>query len=178
MAIEEPPKNGRSTDVAYGLGVDAQDNARISRIRRAAAGDCDSIVDLIAELRRDDAGTDIDRQPSLAAVRAAVESTSCTVLVAEADNAVLGFIVSHWVPFPMLGGTEAYISDLVVSRRRRGQGIGRRLVSDIEIEARRRGCVRVMLNNRMSAESFRRSFYPKMGFRVRDDFANFVKTLR
>jgi GNAT superfamily N-acetyltransferase len=77
----------------------------------------------------------------------------------------------------MLGGTEAYVSDLIVRRDQRGRGVGRRLVAVVEAEARRRGCVRVMLNNRIAAESFRRSFYLKLGFRVRDDFANLVKAL-
>ena len=35
-----------------------------------------------------------------------------------------------------------------------------------------------MLNNRIAAESFRRAFYLKLGFRVRDEFANLVKALR
>jgi len=35
-----------------------------------------------------------------------------------------------------------------------------------------------MLNNRIATESFRRSFYPKLGFRNRDEFANLVKALR
>jgi hypothetical protein len=36
MAIKELPKNDGWTDVAYDLGVDAEDNARISRILNEA----------------------------------------------------------------------------------------------------------------------------------------------
>jgi ribosomal protein S18 acetylase RimI-like enzyme len=92
--------------------------------------------------------------------------------------AVRGFIVVHWLPFPMLGGTEAYISDLIVAREARGRGVGRELVAAVERDARARSCVRLMLNNRIGSESFQRGFYPKLGFRVRDEFASLVKVLR
>jgi GNAT superfamily N-acetyltransferase len=147
-------------------------------IRPAQERDGEGIVDLIAELRRDDNGVEIDRGAVGAVVRAALADGATTVLVAELAAAVTGFIVVHWLPFPMLAGTEAYISDLIVARDQRGHGAGRRLVEAVEDEARRRGCVRLMLNNRKAAESFQRAFYPKLGYRLRDDFGNFVKPLR
>jgi len=111
-------------------------------------------------------------------VRSAIACATTSVLVAEQAAGVLGFIVVHWLPFPMLAGTEAYVSDLIVGRQSRGQGIGRDLVAAAEQEARARSCVRLMLNNRVTAESFQRAFYPKLGFRVRNEFANLVKVLR
>jgi len=147
-------------------------------IRPAQERDGEGIVDLIAELRRDDNGVEIDRGAVGAVVRAALADAATTVFVAELAAAVTGFIVVHWLPFPMLAGTEAYISDLIVARDQRGHGAGRRLVEAVEDEARRRGCVRLMLNNRKAAESFQRAFYPKLGYRLRDDFGNFVKPLR
>jgi GNAT superfamily N-acetyltransferase len=98
-------------------------------------------------------------------------------LVAEVQAQVLGYVVVHWIPFPMIGGTEGYVSDLIVERDARGAGVGSRLIARIEALARERGCHRLMLNNRVTSESFRREFYPKRGFRRRDDFAGFVKTL-
>ena len=148
------------------------------QVRRARESDCEAIVDLIVELRHEELGVTPDREPVAGAVRASLDSSEAAVFVAESGAEIAGFVVVHWIPFPMLGGTEAYISDLIVRRNQRGRGIGRRLVAIVEDEARQRGCVRAMLNNRIAAESFRRAFYLKLGFRVRDDFANLVKALR
>ena len=147
-------------------------------IRSGADSDSDAIASLIAELRMEEHGTSSDRAGLASVVRSAIACPTTSVLVAGNVGRVRGFIVVHWLPFPMLGGTEAYISDLIVGRESRGQGVGRDLVAAAEREARARSCVRLMLNNRVAAESFQRRFYPKLGFRVRDEFANLVKVLR
>jgi GNAT superfamily N-acetyltransferase len=148
------------------------------QIRRARDSDCEAIVDLVVALRREERGVTVDRDPVVEAVRSALDCSAAAVFIAELHAELVGFVVVHWISFPMLGGTEAYISDLIVRLNERGRGTGRRLVEVVESEARGRRCVRIMLNNRIAAESFRRSFYPKLGFRVRDDFANLVKPLR
>ena len=148
------------------------------RIRRANESDCQAIADLIANFRLEELGLAVDRAPILSTVASAVSQPACGVFVAESGDAIVGFIVVHWVPFPMLAGTEAYISDLIVAAELRGGGIGRKLVDAVEEAARDRGCVRLMLNNRIAAKSFKRGFYPKLGYRHREDFANFVKALR
>lgn len=148
------------------------------QIRSATGSDCDSIAALIVELRMEEHGTSLDRGEVASVVASAIACATTSVLVAEQAAGVLGFIVVHWLPFPMLAGTEAYISDLIVGRQSRGRGIGRDLIAAAEQEARARSCVRLMLNNRVAAESFQRAFYPKLGFRVRNEFANLVKSLR
>jgi GNAT superfamily N-acetyltransferase len=77
----------------------------------------------------------------------------------------------------MIEGTEGYISDLIVERAARGRGVGSQLIGTAEERARERRCKRLMLNNRITAQSFIREFYPKHGFRQRDGFANLVKAL-
>lgn len=150
----------------------------IGQIRSATGSDCDAIAALIVELRMEEHGTSLDRAEVGSVVRSAMACATTSVLVAEEAAGVLGFVVVHWLPFPMLAGTEAYVSDLIVGRQARGRGIGRNLVAAAEQEARARSCVRLMLNNRVAAESFQRAFYPKLGFRVRNEFANLVKVLR
>ena len=150
----------------------------VEQIRRARESDCPAVVDLIADLRHKEQGLVVDRAPILSTLSSALREPACLVLVAEAEGVVVGFVVVHWVVFPMLAGTEAYVSDLIVAATRRGRGIGRSLVGAVEEEARSRGCVRLMLNNRIAANSFQRGFYPKLGYRHREEFANFVKPLR
>jgi len=147
------------------------------QIRRASPHDCSAIVDLVAELRLEELGAVIDTAPVLASVRLCIGDPATTVYVADHANNVIGFAIVHWIPFPMLGGFEAYVSDLIVARARRGAGVGQALIGKVECEAIERRCVRLMLNNRMTAKSFQRGFYEKHGFRHRSDFANFVKAL-
>ncbi|MYK34394.1 MAG: GNAT family N-acetyltransferase, partial [Chloroflexi bacterium] len=99
------------------------------------------------------------------------------IILAVAEDQVGAYVAVHWVPFPMLGGREGYVSDLIVGADWRGHGLGNRLMEAVEARAGEMGCERLMLNNRIAAESFERGFFAKAGFRQRTDFANFVKPL-
>jgi N-acetylglutamate synthase-like GNAT family acetyltransferase len=144
------------------------------QIRSAELKDSDGIVALLAELASEDGRTrfDVDRVCEL--VRECVNATGHTIYVADREG-VVGYVAVHWIPFPMLGGREGYISDLVVRTAARGTGVGSRLLSAIEAHARELGCVRLMLNNRTTSEAYRRAFYSMRGFRQRDECANLVK---
>jgi len=147
-------------------------------IRPFATTDSEAIIKLIAEYRAEDRGRLVDRSAIAATLDVFAASAPDCIFVAEVAGEVVGYVAVHWVPFPMIQGWEAYISDVIVSQSLRGTGIGRRLLETVESEARERGCARLMLNNSRTASSFLRKFYPKHGFRERDDFANFVKSLR
>src|SRR3954447_12676521 len=96
--------------------------APAERVRPANESDCQAIAELIASLRLEELGLAVDRAPILSTVASAVSQPGCGVFVAESGDAIVGFIVVHWVPFPMLAGTEAYISDLIVAAELRGEG--------------------------------------------------------
>lgn len=106
-----------------------------------------------------------------------LETENSLILVAVDGDTVLGYIAGHFIDFPMLGGKECYISDLLVNPKLRSRGVGSALVSRIEDEAESRGCKRLMLNNLKSAVSYLRKFYFKKGFQERDKVANMIKTL-
>lgn len=157
-------------------------------VRLAVPEDCAAVVSLVAALAAEDghgAIPGIDQGAIEQAFRRCVEDPGHLILVAadtgqggdKGKETIAGYIALHWIPFPMLGGTEAYVSDLIVARARRGAGIGRALADAGERVARERGCQRLMLNNRLTAESFARGFYSKLGYRARDDFQGFVKPL-
>jgi GNAT superfamily N-acetyltransferase len=147
-------------------------------IRPFATTDSEAIVNLIAEYRAEDHGRLVDRSAIAATLDVFAASTQDCIFVAEVAGDVAGYVAVHWIPFPMIQGWEAYISDVIVLHSLRGTGIGRLLLETVESEARERGCTRLMLNNSRTAPSFLRRFYPKHGFRERDGFANFVKLLR
>lgn len=147
-------------------------------IRPYATTDSEAIISLIAEYRAEDRGRLVDRSIIAATLHVFADAAQDRIFVADIAGEVVGYVAIHWVPFPMIQGWEAYISDLLVSQAVRGAGIGRGLLETAESEARERGCARLILNNRRMDPSFLRRFYPKNGFREREEYGNFVKPLR
>lgn len=145
-------------------------------VRLAVPTDCGPVAAIVAE-HAVEQGLTVDRDAAEQAVQHCVNDPAHLILVAADPQGVAGYIALHWIPFPMLSGTEAYVSDVIVARARRGAGIGRALIEAAEQAARQRGCQRMLLNNRVTAESFVRDFYPKLGFHARDEFRGFVKAL-
>jgi GNAT superfamily N-acetyltransferase len=104
---------------------------------------------------------------------------SHSVYVAQASTVeVVGYVAVHWLPYLILAGPEGYVSELFLRDEARGQGIGTQLLEIVEAEARRRGCIRLMLLNMRQRESYQREYYKKRGWEERPDAANFVKFLK
>ena len=103
-----------------------------------------------------------------------------TLFLASENGVVRGYSAMHWVPFMILGGSglEVYISELFVHSDCRGQGIGDKLLNQMETEAREKGAYRLLLNNFQEHESYKRQFYAKRGWEARQGAVNFVKVLK
>jgi glyoxylase I family protein len=146
-------------------------------IRLATLDDCGPIAALIGDLasEENDRGPGPGLSVTEATIRSCIGVTDHQILVAADGARLAGYIAVHWIPLPMLSASEGYVSDLFLARSYRGAGLGRRLLGAVERLASQRGCARLMLNNRVTSPSFTRGFYPKLGFRRRDEFANFVK---
>ncbi len=67
-------------------------------------------------------------------LRQALHSAGDLALLWEEEGEILGFACAHDLGF------RGYLSELIVSSRARGRGIGRRLVEEIEQELAHRGC--------------------------------------
>ena len=145
-------------------------------LRAAQASDVDGIRRLVGALANERGGTS-DAEAVAAATEECIGQPGHEIIVAAAEEEVVAYVAVHWIPFPMLGGREGYVSDLIVGADWRGHGLGNRLMKAVEARASEMGCERLMLNNRVAAESFERGFFTKAGFRQRTDFANFVKPL-
>jgi glyoxylase I family protein len=181
-------ERGGSPDVAprHDGGVAAVDLA--GHVRTATPADCAPLAALIGELvaAEGSGGTHPPVTPARteAVLRALIDVDAGDgigrhhhLLVAAEDAQVVGYLAVHWIPLSMYAGSEAYVSDLYLSPRRRGAGLGKQLIAAVERLATARGCLRLMLNNRVTSQSYLRQFYPKLGFQRRDEYANFVKTL-
>lgn len=103
---------------------------------------------------------------------------SHSLYVAETPGGeVVGYAAIHWLPYLFLKGPEGYLSELFIRESHRGKGIGTRLMEVIKVEARERGCSRLMLLNSRSRESYQRGFYKELGWEEREGAANFVYRL-
>jgi GNAT superfamily N-acetyltransferase len=104
---------------------------------------------------------------------------SHTIYVAENEiGQIVGYVSAHWLPYLFLDGPEGYLSELFIRDDYRGDGIGTRLLETVKIEAKKRGCSRLLLLNSRTRESYRRSFYKKHGWTEREEAANFVYNLK
>lgn len=92
-------------------------------LRAAQATDVDGIRRLVTALVNERGGTS-DAEAVAAAAMECIEQPGHEIIVASAGEEVVAFVAVHWVPFPMLGGREAYVSDLLVSAEWRGARVG------------------------------------------------------
>ena len=104
------------------------------------------------------------------------DDTTHSVLVAECEGEVIGFLAVHWT-HNFRQGIDGFVSDLFVRSDRRGAGGGTLLVAEAKRRAAARGCQRLVLFNSRRSEAYDRSFYPKLGFTEHDELACFILEL-
>lgn len=107
------------------------------------------------------ARTDESVKTSSATTHAAARDSDCT----QADEQILGILTL--VTFRIPTGQRAWIEDVVVDSRARGQGAGRQLVETALAHAKQAGCRTVDLTSRPSRQAANR-LYQKCGFQARD----------
>ena len=110
-------------------------------------------------------------------LEALTEEESALLLVAERAGRVVGYIHGQIVTYLLFAGREMLISEVFVREQARGQGVGKALIAAIETEAVARKCFRISVLNGRERESYKRGFYPSMGYEERPNTANFTKRL-
>ena len=81
----------------------------------------------------------------------AIESADSLAFVWEQNEQILGFICTHDVGF------RAYLSELIVAKSARSQGIGKQLVEHVQAELTKRGCAVLISDVWRDAEGFYKS---------------------
>lgn len=99
------------------------------------------------------------------------------LLVAEMDGQVVGYIHGQMVVYLLFAGREMLISEVFVVEEARGKGVGKALIAAIEREAVKQRCFRISVLNGRERESYKRGFYPSLGYQERPQTANFTKRL-
>lgn len=152
------------------------------KIRNVQVRDAEDIAVIIREvgwfehLKTESAQTTAERVRRHISLTLADDSHSA--FVAEDDNNnIVGYSSVHYLPYFFLRGPEGYISELFISEKARGKGVGTALLEKVIAEARKRGCARLSLINSRTRESYMRQFYEKRGWRERKEVAAFVLPL-
>jgi PhnO protein len=104
-----------------------------------------------------------------------LHSESVLYYVAEGDGAIVGFGSLHIELLLRHAGLAGEIQELVVNETVRSKGIGAELVSRLEDEAEKRGCISIEVTTRKRWIDAQR-FYKGMGFR--QTHVNFTKELK
>lgn len=133
-------------------------------IRKATLADEEAVAVLIRELG-DAIGVTGDVNPVswYSTLRKMIASPEWTFLVAEEGNKKTGLLILLILPSLYHGGYFAAITELIVSNRFQGKGIGAMLVEEAKRMARSMGCAELDVSVEVENEKAV-GFYRKLGF--------------
>lgn len=110
-------------------------------------------------------------------LEALITGDNALLLVAELGGRMVGYIHGEIVTYLLFAGREMLVSEVFVMESARGRGVGKALINMIESEAVRHKCFRISVLNSRERESYKRGFYPSLGYEERSHTANFTKRL-
>ena len=139
-----------------------------STVREAGADDVEAVATAVEALLLELGGRRPERSDLETEVRAHLEDPDgTTVLIAEADGAVVGLLSASWQRAIHVPGVYATIQDLWVDGAWRSRGVGAELVEAIASQARTRGVSRLEVGlprETFAAIASTESFYRRNGF--------------
>lgn len=145
-----------------------ESTAREATVRDAGAGDVERVTRAVESLLVELGGRAPERPEIEAEVRALLEDPAGgSVLVAEADDRLVGVLVASWQRAIHVPGVYATIQDLWVDEDWRSRGVGAELVEAVASQARARGVGRLEVGlprETFAAIASTESFYRRNGF--------------
>ena len=136
-----------------------QSDLRPIRLRSIACGDVPDSVPLLAQL-----GYAMTEEEAAQRVREVLSTPDHSLLAAEIDGRIVGLL--HVFVRPAIENPrEAVVQALVVDRRCRRAGVGRRLMAEAERWGSERGCRSVVLSSNV-VRAPAHAFYAALGYRV------------
>ena len=110
-------------------------------------------------------------------LEALITEEDALLLVAEMNTQVVGYIHGEIVTYLLFAGREMLVSELFIKEKARALGAGKALLGAIEAQAVQHKCFRISVLNSRERESYKRGFYPALGYEERSQTANFTKRL-
>lgn len=136
-------------------------------VRRATSEDEDKIFNLIRELA--DAVGFAEQAPLIdlgiwsKTLRKMLSSPDWVFLLALEDGEALGLVLFFVRPTLTTGMNRATITEMVVTQKARGKGVGRRLIEEAKKQALRMGCSVLAVSTELD-NAGATGFYKRMGF--------------
>jgi len=137
-------------------------------IRNLEKKDAAAVALLIPQLTKNI----VDPEKLAQRIEALTTAKDCQWLVAEKDNQVMGFGGLTWYVIPSKG-LIAWIDELIVDEKFRGQGIATALMQQLLTIAQQQNIIQVKLTSTGTAAS---NLYEKVGFTKKDQ-QYFIKKL-
>ena len=144
-------------------------------VREAQPEDWLAVAALLAELGRPDVLAEADTDRHRGAFEEYLERPDTVALVAEDEGSVIGFVDMDYRPRLNFSSPQAWIPDLIVTRRARSRGAGKALLAACEERARTRGCWSITLESANWRERAH-AFYEREG--MKNVSASFAKLLQ
>ena len=137
-------------------------------VREAGADDVAAVASAVESLLLELGGRRPERHQLETEVRALLDDPAGgSVLIAEADGALVGLLSASWQRAIHVPGVYATIQDLWVDEAWRSRGVGAELVEAIASQARTRGVSRLEVGlprETFAAIASTESFYARNGF--------------
>jgi N-acetylglutamate synthase-like GNAT family acetyltransferase len=127
-------------------------------LRDADVGDAEALAQLVAQL-----GYPVSAEAIGERVQRLAESDADRLVVAERDGTVVGLAALHVSLAIEYDEPAAKLSAIVVEESERRRGIGEALVTELEREARARGCCLIFLTTAERRDDAH-AFYRRLGF--------------
>jgi len=140
-------------------------------IRLAEESDEESVYELVTALM----AVSLDRKSFHDVFVQNLRDDNVLCYVVERDGFVIGFASLHIEPQLHHAGLVGEIQELIVHETVRDKGIGAQLVSRLEQEAQKRGCVSIEVTTKKFRVDAQR-FYEQVGFKRTHE--NFTKNLK
>lgn len=136
--------------------------AQIS-IRTARTEDLNDLVGLLHMLFSIEKDFLFDVEKQKKGLSTLLDTEQAVVLVADAEGKAVGMCTGQIVVSTAEGGPSVLVEDVTVAKEFQGQGIGKKLMSEIESWARKRGATRLqLLADQHNTAAI--SFYEKIGW--------------
>ena len=133
-------------------------------VRAANVSDLDAICRLLILLFEQEADFEPDYERQVRGVQAILSHPERgRFLVVTESGHVVGVVSLQFLESTALGGRVALLEDMIIHPNRRGQGLGKQLLSKALTHAQEQGCLRVTVltdhDNRLA-----QALYEKLGF--------------
>ena len=141
-------------------------------IRRCMISDTDTIV----KFCKDELGYPFSPEQIQENIRRLIGETNSLILVAELNGEVIGFVHASNHE-PIYAPPMKNIMAIVIAERYRKQGLGERLLNEVEAWAKETGAAGIRVNSPVWSDAALR-FYKHMGFDYIKSFYNFRKMFK